>query len=124
MQSKNCIKIRSFEFISFYQEHEECVAINYGNKKKACFLLSSITELQDKKGWTAALVQQVQPPPTTGPTIPTTPSETPVTGAPTVGGCEDKFFKNQAFETDKSSLMGKPAKSQSPEDCLNMCKVS
>ena len=98
--------------------------MNYDNKKKNCFLLSSFTELEDKRGWTAGLVEAGPPPtlPTTGPsTYP--PTETPVTGATTEGGCEDKFFKNQAYETSKATLMGRPEKSASPEDCLDTCKV-
>ena len=98
--------------------------MNYDNKKKNCFLLSSFTELEDKRGWTAGLVEAGPPPtlPTTGPsTYP--PTETPVTGATTEGGCEDKFFKNKAYETSKATLMGRPEKSASPEDCLDTCKV-
>ena len=98
--------------------------MNYDNKKKNCFLLSSFTELEDKRGWTAGLVEAGPPPtlPTTGPsTYP--PTETPVTGATTEGGCEDKFFKNKAYETSKATLMGRPEKSASPDDCLDTCKV-
>merc|ERR1711936_764213 len=103
-------------------DSEGCVAMNYDNKKKNCFLLSSFTELEDKRGWTAGLVEAGPPPtlPTTGPsTYP--PTETPVTGATTEGGCEDKFFKNQAYEYERSDIIGKPYKSKSVKTCLATC---
>ena len=106
----------------YFEDSEGCVAINYDNKKKNCFLLSSFTELEDKRGWTAGLVEAGPPPtlPTTGPsTYP--PTETPVTGATTEGGCEDKFFKNQAYEYERSDLIGKPFNSKSVKACLATC---
>ena len=73
------------------------------------------------------------PPGTTSPTLPTETLPTgtlptgtlpPVTGATTPGGeCTDEFYKNQAYESSKATQIGKPAKSASPEDCLEMCKV-
>ena len=113
------------------QGKKGCVAINWSKKK--CYLLSEASNLEDKRGWTAGMCVGGSPPGTTSPTLPTETLPTgtlptgtlpPVTGATTPGGeCTDEFYKNQAYDSSKATQIGKPAKSNSPEDCLEMCKV-
>ena len=109
--------------------------MNYDNKKKFCYLLSRFTDLEDKKGWTAGLVQIINPTPPTSPTSnpPTLPTgTTPVTGVtgstPVTGvtGSTPKptptLMKNKFYNYKKSDLMSK-AKTKSAGDCLKDCMV-
>ena len=108
----------------FLKSTEGCAAINWSKKK--CYLLSSASKLEKKKGWTAGICSGLP----TSATFPPTETLPPITGsstptiATTPGGlCRDNFFKNQAYESSKSTIIGKPSKSSSPQDCLDVCKV-
>ena len=118
--------------------------MNYDNKKKFCYLLSGFTDLEDKKGWTAGLVEIINPTPPTSPTSnpPTLPTgttpvtgvtgSTPVTGVtgstPVTGvtGSTPKptptLMKNKFYNYKKSDLMSK-TKTKSAGDCLKDCMV-
>ena len=109
--------------------------MNYDNKKKLCYLLSGFTDLEDKKGWTAGLVETVIPTPPTSPTSdpPTLPTgSTPVTGVtgstPVTGvtGSTPKptitLMKNKFYNSKKSDLLSK-TKTKSAGDCLQDCMV-
>ena len=100
--------------------------MNYDNKKKLCYLLSGFTDLEDKKGWTAGLIETVIPTPPTSPTSdpPTLPTgSTPVTG---VTGSTPKptitLMKNKFYNSKKSDLLSK-TKTKSAGDCLQDCMV-
>ena len=113
--------------------------MNYDNKRKFCYLLSGFTDLEDKKGWTAGLVQIINPTPPTSPTSnpPTLPTGTTpvtvvtgstpvtgvtaVTGATTAGGCKEEIYKNKQYIYAKNDLMAKPSKSKSAQACLDTC---